>query len=82
MTSKVPSTTAPAVPRLLTTREAAEVLAISERHLARLVAAGVIVAVRLGHAVRFTPEDVQAAIARQRGAAPADVAGAKVEAPR
>lgn len=56
-------TSAPA-PLLLTTRQAAAALAISERTLFRLVKTGMIPAVHLSAALRFDPRDLAALIDR------------------
>jgi len=55
MTATPFSTPASPIPVLLTPREAAQALAISERHLWSLTKAGVVPAVRLGRAVRYRP---------------------------
>jgi excisionase family DNA binding protein len=47
---------------LLTPKEAASLLAISARKLWSLTAAGEITAVKLGRAVRYSPESILAAI--------------------
>jgi excisionase family DNA binding protein len=44
-----------AAPKLLTAREAAKALSISERTLARLTADGELSVVRLGRSIRFDP---------------------------
>ena len=46
-------------PKLLKSREAAELLSISERKLWQLTKDGKINAIRLGHSVRYRPADVQ-----------------------
>jgi excisionase family DNA binding protein len=47
---------------LLDREEAAELLSISLRHLDTLVAAGELTPVRIGRAVRFRPEEIDAFI--------------------
>lgn len=47
---------------LLTPREAAAALAISERHLVNLTKSGEVPCVRLGRSVRYRPADLQRAI--------------------
>lgn len=44
---------------LITKKEAAELLAISVRHLERLIADGVIKVIRLGRTVRLRLSDIQ-----------------------
>ncbi len=56
---------------LLTTKEAAAALRISERHLFRYVAAGAIPSVHLGRCLRFDPRDLRLFIERQKGESPA-----------
>ena len=51
---------------LVTVREAAEALAISERTLWTLTNAGAIKAVRIGRAVRYARSDLQGYIDRMR----------------
>jgi excisionase family DNA binding protein len=57
-------TIAPDLPRLLTAREAADHLRITPDHLYRLVARGVLPAIRFtkGGVLRFRPADLQAAL--------------------
>jgi excisionase family DNA binding protein len=52
---------------LLTPREAAAALAISERTLWDLTDRGIICAVKIGRAVRYDPADLASFIARQKG---------------
>lgn len=60
-----PPTTAPATPdRLLRDHEAAEILAVSRRHIHALAARGELPRVRLGRASRYRLADVLALIAR------------------
>ena len=54
------------VPLLLTYRQAAKALAIGERTLASLVAAGKIKPVRIGSSVRFSPDALRAFCAAQQ----------------
>ncbi len=51
---------------LLTSREAAEALAISPRSLWSLTNSGELPCVRMGRSVRYAPEDLQEWIDRQR----------------
>ena len=51
-------------PVLLTTRQAAADLAISEGHLKNLTAAGVIPFVQLGRSVRYRRADIETAVAK------------------
>ena len=44
--------------RLLTIREVARYLGVSEKTIRRMVAAGLIPCVRIGRAIRFLPGDV------------------------
>ncbi len=52
--------------RLLTPRQAAELLAVDERTVRRLVATGNLVAVRFGRSVRLTPDDLAAFVRERR----------------
>lgn len=51
---------------LLTSREAATILAISPRLLWSLTASGVLPCVRIGRAVRYDPRDLQGFIERRK----------------
>ena len=62
-----PVNNATAVEPLLTAREAAASLAISERMLWGLTQRGEVRAVRIGRAVRYSPRDLQDFIDRMRG---------------
>lgn len=53
--------------RLLTTKEAARVLAVCPRTVAALTAAGQLNVVRIGRAVRYAAEDLQRYIDTRRG---------------
>jgi len=53
-------------PLLVTAREAARLLSISERSLWQLSKDGAIPAVRIGRAVRYDPRDLQACIERSK----------------
>jgi excisionase family DNA binding protein len=55
---------------LVVAREAAEALAISERTLWALTASGQITAIRIGRAVRYSPEDLADYVRRARGEPP------------
>ena len=56
---------------LVTVREAAKLLAISERKLWELTAGGQIPVVRIGRAVRYLPADLHAwALSQRQGGAP------------
>ena len=57
-----PTGAASSAPHLLKRREAAKRLAISERKLDELAASGEIRRVKIGTAVRFEPQDLQAYI--------------------
>jgi hypothetical protein len=57
---------APIPPLLLTARQTAAALAISERTLFRHVKAGMIPALHLGAALRFDPRDLAALIGRMK----------------
>lgn len=52
--------------RLLTRPEAAKVLRISQRTLWTLTQTGVVPSIRLGNSVRYLPDDLREAIARNR----------------
>lgn len=52
------------VKRLLTREEAAELMSISVRQLANLMARGEISVVRIGKSVRFRPEHINEFVAR------------------
>ena len=52
-------------PLLVTARDAAKLLAVSERTLWGLTAAGELPAVRIGRAVRYSVSDLKAWIARK-----------------
>ncbi|WP_152098916.1 helix-turn-helix domain-containing protein [Lacipirellula parvula] len=54
----------PEPPILVTRREAARLLAVTERHLQNLDRAGVFKPVRLGTAVRYRRCDIEATIAK------------------
>jgi excisionase family DNA binding protein len=71
MRDQTPSGTgqAPAIQLLLTPREAAAALAIGQRKLWELTNRGLILAVRIGRAVRYDPADLAAFVARQKGGA-------------
>lgn len=56
----------PDLPNLLTPKEAAASLAISERTLWQLTSEGRIAAIRFGRAVRYDPADLRAFIAARR----------------
>lgn len=58
--------TEPNLRLLLTAREAASALAISERKLGQIAQDGGIGVVRIGRCVRFDPADLAAWIARQK----------------
>jgi excisionase family DNA binding protein len=62
----IPRTTAPATTLLLTAREAAAALAISERTLWGLTKAGQVRCVHVGRAVRYAPADLSAFIGSQK----------------
>ena len=53
---------------LLTSREAAKALAISERKLWELTNCGIIPVVRIGRAVRYDPHDLELFIQAQKDA--------------
>lgn len=57
----------PESPRLLTFREAAERLGMSERWVWERCADGTIPVVRLGRCVRIDPGDLEALVARSKG---------------
>jgi excisionase family DNA binding protein len=57
-------------PMLLTVRQAAEALQISERKLWGMAAAGEIPRVRIGRSVRYDPTDLRAWIERQKTGGP------------
>ena len=52
---------------LLTLREAAEALSISERYLRSLTKAGTVPCIRLGRSVRYRPAEVEAALEKLQG---------------
>jgi len=54
----------PEKPILITRREAARLMAVTERHLQNLEKQGVFPVVRLGTAVRYKRSDIDAVIAR------------------
>ena len=56
-------------PRLLTPREAAEMLRVSERTLWTLANAGAVPVVRFGRATRYDPDDIRALIASRKSTA-------------
>ncbi len=58
---------APAGPMLLTTIDAAKMLAISPRSLWTLTRAGTICCIRLGRSVRYDPQDLRKFIDAQKG---------------
>lgn len=59
--------TSPSVPRLLlNARDAAEALSICERTLWTLTSTGALKSVRIGRAVRYAIDDLQAYIERNR----------------
>jgi excisionase family DNA binding protein len=66
---EVPDATRPVsvASHLLTTREAAERLAVSDRTIANLVSRGRLRPVRIGRAVRFSPAEVERFIAEGGG---------------
>ena len=57
-------------PMLLTVRQAAEALQISERKLWSMTASGEITRVRIGRSVRYDPTDLRAWIERQKTGEP------------
>lgn len=65
------TTDQPIVPTaLLTARQVAQALSISERKLWSLTASGHLPAIRLGRSVRYAPSDVAALVDRQRACLP------------
>lgn len=54
--------------QLLTVRNVAEMLAVSVRHVWKLVSVGELPVVRIGRCARFDPRDAQAWIERQKEA--------------
>lgn len=46
-------------PMLLTARQAAQALSISERTLATYTKSGLLPVVRIGHSVRYSPDDLR-----------------------
>jgi excisionase family DNA binding protein len=52
---------------LLTSREAAQRLAIGERTLWELTRRGEVLCVRIGRAVRYAPADLQSYVDRRKG---------------
>lgn len=65
----VPSRASNTSKLLLTPREAAEALSVCEKTLFNLTRRGELPAVKIGRAVRYAVDDLQAFIARQRGGA-------------
>lgn len=59
-------------PRLLTYRQAAEILGVVDRTIYNLVRRGELPAVRFGGNVRIAPADLQAFIEKSKGVARAD----------
>lgn len=59
-------------PRLLTYRQAAEILGVVDRTIYNLVRRGALPAVRFGGNVRIDPADLQAFIAKAKGVARAE----------
>jgi excisionase family DNA binding protein len=53
-----------AAPLLVSPRQAARMLAISERTLATYTKSGILPVVRLGHSVRYSPDDLREWIKR------------------
>jgi predicted DNA-binding transcriptional regulator AlpA len=49
---------------LITRREAARLMSVSQRHLYNLERAGWFTPIRLGHAIRYSRADIAAAITR------------------
>lgn len=60
----MPQKPEPEKPILITRREAARLMAVTERHLQRLERDGVFPVVRLGAAVRYRRADIEAVIAK------------------
>ncbi len=54
------------IPHLLTIKEVAELLAVTERHIRRLVHERRIPYVKWGHLVRFDPDEIAAWLDRAR----------------
>lgn len=54
------------IPHLLTIREVAELLAVTERHIRRLVHERRIPYVKWGHLIRFDPDEIAAWLDRAR----------------
>ena len=55
-----------AQPRLLTRREAADYLAISQRKLDQLAADGLLKRVKFGSCIRFDPDDLDVFVAESK----------------
>ena len=66
----MPVRNSPPPTMLLTVRQAAEALQISERKLWSMTASGEIPRVRIGRSVRYDPTDLQAWIERQKTGGP------------
>jgi excisionase family DNA binding protein len=64
--SELAAPAAPVGALLLTPRQAAAALAVSERTLWGLTKAGKVPCVRLGRAVRYSPDDLRAFVLAQR----------------
>ena len=64
MTTTLATPTAPAA--LLTVRQAAQTLGLSERKVWNLTSSGALPAIRFGRAVRYHPEDIAKLCDRQR----------------
>jgi excisionase family DNA binding protein len=71
----------PVEPLLLTARQAAAALTVSERTLWALTKCGAISCIRIGRAVRYDPADLQAFIASRKSAAPIGSAGGIRQSP-
>jgi excisionase family DNA binding protein len=62
-----PGTTAPTVQRLLTYKQAGELLGVTERTIWTLVDRGELPAVRFGRSVRIDPTDLRGFIDKSKG---------------
>lgn len=67
--------TPPAIDRLLTYRQAAEVLGVSDRNVWTLVDRGDLPAVRFGRSVRIDPADLRAFIERAKRTKHGEIGG-------